>query len=209
MPTTRLSSDMRARIVKAALIHAFRPAVDALRERRAGLALSVYRDVFPENVQLRMNTLPRGWLPKVDRITAQMGPVVASLRFDGSFAFSNRTARLYGLESKTGHTVERLMPSDKTGGVCAVYDIGHAFHQEHDAIEREALALAEKVERTEATTRATIDKFQNIDRLLEAWPEIRPFTEGLAAKPRQTALAIPVATLNEALDLPVGGEART
>lgn len=172
------------KIVSRLLEHKFGEAFKKLKEREVKLAERVYNDVFSAAHRKLMAELPEGWLPARSHIVARFG----------------------GSQGRLDHGTPLRVPNSKSDswGTLKVYEATHALAEAYQELENDKATL--KAERTRLSQEATgaITTARTMKRLLETWPEIEPFTRGLA-KPVSLLPAIPIQTLNSSFGLPVKG----
>lgn len=202
----RLTNDMRDKITQNALKHRFAEPIIALRRQRAVLANFVYGEAFAR-VKMDIDALPEGWLPEDDHVTAQLGTSHTHLYFNGNFPRGcySRYTPLNEVVSRP-ENVYRRFPNKNKGNVMAVMDATDAVTLRYDALVAEMDDLLGKVDAAGRDTRAALNKFTTMEKLLAAWPEIEPTTRGVGPTPPAKLPMVPVHKLNEALGLPVDEE---
>lgn len=198
---TRLTNDMRDRVALAALRHRFADPIKALRRQHATLANFVYGEYF-SRVMMDINAMPEGWLPEDTSVAVRLGTSYTHLYFNG--AAHNKDG--FSFVEAHPEPVYRRMPAKDKGRVILQEDGASPITIRYDGIVDARRELLEQIKSTNASLSATLAKFWTVQKLLAGWPEIEPFTRGVAPAPASTALVVPVAKLNEALGLPVGNE---
>lgn len=204
MASTRLTNDMRNQIRENALKHRFKTPTMALVLDFSALALDAYAYVYGKT-EARMNALPDGWLPAVEALSFKFGASYVTLKFSGNFPTRYSQSKTSALADFAGDPMPilRRVPYDETGGCREVFDAGSDFSVRYHDIHGAAETLNELVLQTRHKITATLDQFTTVEKLHEGWPEIEPFTVGVTPAPKIQLPAVPVASLNEALGLPV------
>lgn len=169
-----LNDRTRADILKAVLDSRFAKDSEALKKEREALGLKLWRSTFGEQNYRRINSLPDGWVPCYNHITLYIQGQTHEFRV------SKPIRRPY---DSPIHTVTD-----------AVLIAGY----------REFLQRAElhksKLEGARSQAHAVLKSCRTIERLLKAWPEVKKFIPK-ELSPTTTALAIPIASLNQLLGL--------
>lgn len=202
----RLTNDMRDKITHNALKHRFAEPIAALRRQRAVLANFVYGEAFAR-VKMDIDALPEGWLPEDDHVHVRLGTSHTHLYFNGDFprGYYTKYTALNAVVSRS-ENVYRRFPAKNKGCVMAVMDATDAVTLRYDALVTEMDSLRDQVEAAGRDTRAALNKFTTVEKLLAAWPEIEPLTRGVGPTPPAKLPMVPVHKLNEALGLPVDEE---
>lgn len=198
----RLTNDMRDMIRNRVLRHRFAPQITALEAEFADLALQVYNDVFKASDRKRMDELPEGWLPTSETITVQFPGSYTTLYFNGRYA--DRYTSLHQSTKEARNDTEhvfRRFTQQKCGSCVAMYERG-ALANTYDSLTGRAKDLNKEISEAGSMVGDTTARFYTIDKLLEGWPEIEPFTKGLGATSKPSPIAIPTETLNASLGLP-------
>jgi hypothetical protein len=199
--STRLTNELRDKIAADILRHRFTEQVDALIADRAVFADAIYTDIFRKSDREKMAALPKGWLPEETSIGAQFGEASGryeNVNFNGFFY-----GKLSGLRTtREGETVTRRVPYKHRTGCAKVYDDAHKLTQRHMELSDRLTTLTEEYSAAKRQTMAALHSASTIKRLVEAWPEVAPFTAKYENAPSQLP-SVPVAKLNEMLGLPV------
>jgi len=197
---TRLTNDMRNDLADRMIDHTFSEEVRNVCLAHADCAKMVYEDVFTSSMRERMNELPDGWLPKVASVRVQSQESVVNLTFNGYFY------HLPKLRIKNHEETRMLFPYNMQSDVVAVYDGSHAIAHVITTMLAQANATSKRIEGARLSLMQTLNKFHTVEKMVEAWPEIRPIAEKItpAAKPQLPAL--PIAHLNELFKLPVADD---
>lgn len=188
--STRLTQDIRHRLLSKMLEHRFDKDRDALHKRKENLALEVYKDLYSPATIAAMKKFPEDAFPACSSIRVTFVDDTVCLDFpdDTSHLFFYRHTRVS----------------------CKVYEPRHAFSVEYFTIERELKALREEHDQVRSAGRATLNKVNTTRQLIEMWPEIEPFLKELApvVDTPCIALAVPVDQLNKMFALPVETKAK-
>lgn len=196
MPSTKLTTVMRERIVADLLVHRFRKPADKLVKDRAAFALKLYREVYPRAVLTKMDALPEGWLPTNAEIRARLGTHYESFPFDGSLY-----GKVWTVASKTEAVWKRVRAQD-AGGCLLSLEATHPLSLAGVDLDKRRNELATSIDAAKRQAESAVSGVTTIARLIELWPECEPF-----ARKHETARAplpaLPTASLNALLDLPV------
>lgn len=200
----RLNNDMRDEITNAVILHKFEQEARELCDEHAAIALEIYDDVYADD-RKAMNDLPDGWLPEAVDITVNSGGERHTFRFDGSTQRYGRAAGHWVLrEIKRDENNKRVKSVDNCYKATKAYPTRSPITKRIDKYQQMLGKFNERTGDAQRQTRAMLDKFYTVEKLLEAWPEIKPF---IPEKQRPVQLpAVPTKALNEMLDLPVGDE---
>jgi Nucleotide modification associated domain 5 len=174
----RLTIHDRSAITNGLLNHRFDKEEAALKARDTALALAVYNDTYPAATQRKMSGLPKGWLIEMDRISVNFKGNRVHLHLPAPRRFLNK--------HEDTHTV--------------VYTARAPRCEEWEALAGDRKKLREDRDALARQIQSTLAAFSNVKRLIEAWPEVRPYLSVLVARPLLPA--IPTKTLNTALRLP-------
>lgn len=196
---TKLTTSMREQIVKAVMVHRFGEIAKALVAERAAFALRVYEDVYSEADRRKMKALPEGWLPTEDDLNIQFGDGrnYTQLTFSGSVWGEVATVLPEPLEK-----VWLPIINTHRNGCAKAYEPAHSFVAEYIAIKDKTEALAVEIRSARRQAESATNTASTIGRLVEAWPEIEPFTKRFVPTPKQLP-AIPTVELNALFKLPV------
>ena len=180
----RLTNEHREEIARRAIAHGFDVREALLRKEENALAARVYDLAYPAAVRRAMKALPPGFLDTKDSIFARTGGESHWLHFAKGMPVGN-------LETV------RLAADDKL----AVEIAAHARRSEACAAEKRTACRE---------VAAVLASVATLVRLIEVWPEVESFTEGVGGGGKPvTALAKPIKAINVALGLPPGEKAVT
>jgi hypothetical protein len=98
--------------------------------------------------------------------------------------------------------VLKRFPDRKKGTCVASFEARDSVSLKYDELQNKKTDLIAAFNKARSDTAAAIGQYTTIDKLLEAWPEIEPFTKGVVAKRKPQLPAVPVSKLNELLGLP-------
>lgn len=202
MTSRRLRNDDRDLVVRRLLIHAFRePADDLIRDMRSH-ALGVYQDLYTAGSRDKMSALPEGWLPTANNVEVRFGSSsYLHLRFDGT---TNIGGSVHKVCTKREALFLRML-SRHIRRCAKVYDDDHALSSTWRGLVARRDALKKSIEEAEGRARAILNSVTTTNRLVEVWPEVKPYLD----QPREVKLpAVPVQEVNELLNLG-GGNGRT
>lgn len=199
---TRLNAENRDVILCRAITHRFGAAVAELSEQQARLASTIYQDVYGDKIK-KFDAFPKGWLPSNDHVQISAAGIFYRFNFNGSF---DRYSHRYDILSRYNpvtDSINRPFPSCDNGRTLKVYDADDDIAQQCESYATDKSALSEQIQTVTRQIKASLDKFHTVKQLLTEWPEIEPFTEGLAPLPKTMLPAIPTQQLNDLLQLPV------
>ena len=195
----RLTADTRKHIVDCMIRHRFGDEIDKLVSQRADLALAIYIDVFPRKIRDQMNVLPDGWLPTSNNITVNIQGHYTSLYFSGKFNFGSTINKYI-----TNRQSERMrFPTNKLGRAVKNYGADTTIAQRYAEIRAQEDILEEQVVTAHHVATKVVNSVRTTGRLVEIWPEVKPFLPPPSKKQNNLLPAVPVETLNETFRLPV------
>jgi hypothetical protein len=174
---------MRQEILDALLKHRFVAEETALKLREDKFAQFAYETMFTKD-QLRVleDKQFHNWWNYRTCIYGQMGYRTLQLRF----YLANGEARSVPVPSFTGHFK---------------IEVTHKIVKEWEVFLDDRKELNDRRSNASTKAKAVIDSHSSAERLIEAWPEIEPFTPN-APSPRLLPV-VPTASLNAIFDLPV------
>ena len=185
----RITETMRKTIIHRLLQHAYEKEEKDLQRREHELGMKVYRRLYSTSERKHMNGLPEGWLHETDSIRVRLGAdnnvalsVTASVRIPRCALYNYKP-----LDTR----------ADANQPLVAEIKAHCAARQKLKDARRE----------TNQKTKATIKSFSTLNRLLSAWPEVKPFTDQLGYDVEKKSLPAVIPTeLNASLGLPVTGK---
>lgn len=181
---TRLTTYLRDTICTRVLEHRFKSLLAEQQERELLFGQVVYLDLYPENIRDLMQRLPAGFLPTRKEVKAMFGETFAHVYFPED----RRVAEAH----------------DSFNVVVKRYDADHPLSGHYHVLEADRERLEEEQRAASRGINSVLGSVSTLSRLLQVWPEVRPFLSNLpgANPPRPTALALPLPALNELLNLP-------
>lgn len=200
MSSVRLSVSIKEQIERRLIHYRFSEEAQQLVSDYADLAHEVYEDLYPEITRKKMEALPKGWLPSTDGVGVQFGD--SGSRYT-TLSFSGKC---YGEISYAGGRGEterggsRRVPYSDKSGCSKRYEMTDPMSERYDELESRYKALEERIRAGRKAARAAMDQVTTLNRLIEVWPEIAPFTEGFGKKNTLPAISRP--DLNGLLGLP-------
>jgi hypothetical protein len=199
MSTVRLSVGIKESVERELISYRFAEEAKTLVSDFATLALDVYHDVYPETDRVKMQRLPRGWLPKRGDVKVTFAGEMTQLPFRGRC--HGEIARARGKDGCSTEA-ERLIPFSDYGGRCVKqYEATHDLAERFAALEQRWSQLEADIRAAQRAARAAMDSVTTVKRLIEVWPEVAPFVQHYENKPN-TLPAVPRSDLNVALGLP-------
>lgn len=202
MASVKLTKTHREEILKRAIQHAFKDEVLALMSKFAKLANDVYEDVFSAADRKKMEALPEGWLPGDSEIRVTFGSEHTWLKFNGRNGYMLEVECVWPTEQ------HRRFPTSKRSKVCKVYDARDAMSVRYEELINARKDLSNRVSEARSNAMAALNRATTLQRLLEGWPEIEPFTRFIP-RDRPSLPAIKTDVLNTLLDLPITEEKET
>lgn len=201
---TRLTKDMCATISLGLIEHTFNSRVAALVVERAQIAQEIY-DLHYKPDMKRINDLPEGWLPVHSSIAFESVGSRYNYHFSGQLfrRWSSQFSFQHLKANQPIHTHRRFKQSDN--GAVEVFDAKHPIAVRVEKHEAAAAALHNEVLTAWKTAGASLDNFTTVEKLLDEWPEVKPFVPAAVA-PTPSLPALPTQHLNKMFDLPVGDE---
>jgi hypothetical protein len=173
---------MREAITIRLLSHRFEKDEKAMRRRENDLALKFYRAIYSAADRKLMESIPVGWLPTVGSLRLAGGGYYSELHVADSLPvpFADHCQR---------YAISKIKGGD------ALSDLLDEFRERKAYYENEREALRKK-------TASTLAGFSTINRLVTAWPEIKPFVDQLGYDSEKKSLpAVIPADLNASLGL--------
>lgn len=204
----RLTNSIRDSIAKRVIQYKFVKTSSVLKDIRheiASLAQAVYNDNLSETDQEKIASMPNGWLPESDHIFVQFGTDRQNLFFNGepfSLTWSVRKELKYF--SSDVPDVKKRIP-DHMNRTFTSYSARHDLTNRYTDIDRKIRQFNTEVSESQKMLSAALSKATTTNRLIEMWPEVKPFVIEVVGNPKQpsVALMVPVANLNEKFGLPV------
>lgn len=201
---TTLNKNLRAQIVNALLKHTFKAQIDELVQKRAALALDVYRDIFTPAERRTMSELPKGWLPKSVSISVKHASDFTTHHFNGCIrqikADHENITNLQGSISN----VEMLITHALYCNSCAkVYEPDHSLSVRNEKLQAELMKLCEEINNAKSVAVGIVGRFGSVATLIKSWPEIEPFVPVIRSAGAVNLPALVPADLNGIFKLPV------
>lgn len=200
---TNLNQDLRNAIVSAAIKHRFADECEQLLQQARFIANDAYLSHYNPEILKKMTALPQGWLEEKEEFKVQFGFAVHHLHFTGfHHSIPSVVSRPWLEEEKLQKEQRRrFLKKDLEARVVHCFDFQHPLTLRVDAHQKSKEDLRAQISAARDETHRALSKFRTVKTLIEAWPEIAPFIP--AASSKAYLPAIPVATLNKILDLPV------
>ncbi|ARB06167.1 hypothetical protein FDH38_gp113 [Dinoroseobacter phage vB_DshS-R5C] len=208
MPTkNRLTKYICEMIVDDLMRHAFKDKAQAHFDAELAFVKEVWAMCYTKAEFEKMAALPAGWLPEDNDFKVQINGEVFGLDFATGLGHSVPYYWLMKLKIDTpawnGENV--LMPSNAArGGVIKVFD-DKALWQRATDLKDAREKLEEDRQNAFRTATNTVKAVTTIPRLIEVWPEIKPFASKYLdlEKPPVQMPNVPRDQLNASLGLPV------
>ena len=207
MATVRLATYMKESICKALLHHRFSNLIPPLIERQREFADRVFADVVTPKETESLDALPKGWVPSISIIGVQFGESgsrYTQLNLDGTDGINGELSQVRDVVER--ETVSRRVPYSMKNGCAKVYSVAHPFCFQAEDFRRERESLREQIKKASGLINAQLNAFTTVGALIRNWPEVAPFAERYLELSDSRAVALPRATLNDILGLPVEEE---
>lgn len=196
MASEKLTVAMRESIAREMIKHRFCKEAAKLVKERAALARAVYDDLYKAKDRKLIESLPKGWLPESSSIRVRFAESYEEIEFSGH----NYNFKAYLLKPEPV-----LLPlAWKHRNSCvASYDAGHRLSIRHAELTAKTNELFKRIYEAEAQIDGALDSVTTTGKLREVWPEAAPFVAKYEKPASPKLPAIPVASLNAMLNLPV------
>jgi hypothetical protein len=213
----RLTNDHRDRICKAMLQHKYIKSSDAYKSIRAdvaSLATAVYNSVLDKKKRELITSLPKGWVEEREHIKVRIGHFhrYQNLHFNGDFVCLNGTYSFWtdlGMYDRRSRVeeIKRPIPYSLSNVFVQLDNTDDLAVRLEDTVNKLTKVNSE-VSAVSASLKATLKTITTTKRLIEVWPESKPFVDAIfgqpsAVKVESTALVLPINDLNAKLGLPV------
>lgn len=176
----RLTNEIRQQIITKLLNHGFSKQQAALEAEENALALDAYNDIYPSAIQELMQTLPTGFLTVSKSIYCKFGSEYANLAFEGS---------------------EGKCIADKHTGVAKVYAADSNLALKYMELDFKGKSLRDERNQAKVTAYGILYSVHTVEKLLETWPECKPFVEAVTPVPKPLPPALPIPEINAMLGL--------
>lgn len=186
MATVRLSTDIKREIASALLSRAFDEREAALDAEFTALGVLIYNDTYSREEQELMAKLPADFLDTLEGQRAQ---------------FAGEWERVpWGENRRVAH-----------GRGVVNYPARHPFTDTYRDIKKRRTALKDERERARREALCMLSQATTINRLIELWPEVKPFAEKYLKKEKAKSLLPVLRTevLNQKFKLPVSSSEKT
>lgn len=176
--STRLTNDIRDRIINAVMAHRFAAELKAIKAMEHALAIDIWNDIHDVKLRRLMDKLPDGYLTCHSRVKVMI------------------SSRMVELDLP-----DRVRGSKETHNPLKVYTGGGVIASLYEDYSNRKAKLKEDKDRAFASLKSAVYRYNTDLQLIEAWPEIASFVK--AAVPARAALpALQIETLNQSLRLP-------
>lgn len=190
MSVSRLSDEDRRQIISKLLDHRFDADRKVLKGQETELGLKIYRSVVSPSVEAEVRKLPDGWIEYTNNIYAKIGSSIESF------------------------TLAVSVPKKASWGswrtIVAVIEAREPLADEFQELEAARSALRAKEEEASGAARSLVYKASTLKRLLEIWPEVKPFTSHISGQSQRNKdrdlPVVQVGTANALLGLPADEE---
>lgn len=174
----RLTNDLRERLIR----HRFEEPEGELEAREQRLADRLYNALYTNSERHRMMKLPNGWLKeRLDIEVSMPGRGWVVLKFREPLRF----------QDQTGRCVLSLNTEDHSE---LIQDL-HEYLEAKDMLSRTRQQARRDIS-------AVLKSVHTDKRLLEVWPEVKPFLQEIVPlQPKSNLPAVPIQNLNTMLKL--------
>lgn len=204
---TRLTKTIREAIATAVLEHRYEAPVRALLLRAKEIGEELYNETYSPEIQAQMAAMPKGFLSQQNYLCVKLLGRNHNVYFG-----MNWGGELYGF-SHVPHTErkvnDRLIADRHHSRSWNSVDMSADLRRKLEFLNNDIKDHNEQYAKTNKQVQAALASVSTIKKLIEVWPEIEPFASPyLEDAPVKVNLpAIPVASLNAILDLPVNATA--
>lgn len=183
MASVRLNEKIRQAILKKLMEHAFAEEQKLLDRDHERLALDVYNDLYPADVQRKMKRLPVNFFATDTTILVNFGGQTVNLKV-------TKCPVSYAHYS-TAYTPAKAYAAD------------HPFSERHAGLYSRKKDLEERAAVARKHAYSVIYNCVTCKQLVEVWPEVDPFVIPFtkASSPQSVALMVPVKELNRQFGL--------
>lgn len=182
MSTIRITVSMKDAIVSRLMTHAFNQREQELISADLELGNQIYADVYSPDTIAKFNEFPEGYFPEETDLAVRFQGVKDYVKVN----FSRR---------RIAYCHDR--------GVVKVYDNDNEFTREYDRLSDIRKKLEDDKKRVRREAQAIIESVTTLKKLIEIWPEVKPFVAGLDEQDIRNLPMIPIRELNRELGLPV------
>lgn len=205
MSAVRLSTSDKSDIILQLLIHKYQtPFMDFLRKSMK-FTDEVYLSVYGDELE-SLKSISEDWFVKSSSFKVKFGDSYTSLDFTGRWGRWHRTSSIRSFtesvidSSGIKFQARIIKPSSNP----VVFPLDHKFSEKYRELRDECNALTEQIEQAKSSAWSAIYKIPTLKRLLETWPELKPFTGFLDDRKIKNLPVIGnVDELNKKFDLPV------
>lgn len=183
MATVRLNEHIRQSVLKKLMEHAFAEEQKLLDRDLERLAVEVYNDIYPADLQRKMRRLPANFFDTDASIAVAMGGQVVHLKVP--------KCPVAYVHYHSGYTPAKT------------YAASHPFSERHDELYRRRKDLEERSATARKHAYSVLTSCATCKQLVEVWPEVEPFVSPFtkASSPQSVALMVPVKELNRQFGL--------
>lgn len=159
--------------------------IESIENKLEALAKSIYCDVFSPAERKLMDSLPKGWLKVRKSLKVKMSGEVVSLQLPENMEF---------------RFPEYKAVSEYSDTILEVYDGSHKFSEKYRELKNKKKSLEQERNQLLVEIKAVVESHTTDKKLIESWPEVETIVRS-TIKSKQTALAVPVDSLNKKLGI--------
>lgn len=170
---TRLTNDIRDRIIRRLIEHRFSEHEKELEKHQHAFGLAVYEDLYSPEIQTAMAALPIGFFLLREYVDCQFGHDYETIYFGCS------------------------KPIAAVHHICAakIYETTAPIAKQFFKLKEEKDELRNKKDVARETARSILYSVHTVEKLLQTWPECKPFVE-VSNRPEPLLPALPIAEVN-------------
>lgn len=221
MASTRLTNATRDALLAQLMNHAFAGRCLTHFQAELDFVQEVYDHVMTERkvrfegketpVGEVVAKLPAGWASREDYFKAEFaGQTVQLGKYYGMYHDGCQSvSKLLGVKQVPHHQQEKWYFPPRWGGhgTLVAFDARHPLSAKATELNSAFEDLTTEMARVRASTKATLEAANTVQRLIVLWPEVESFARQFLTDKQAAAVLLPVVqreSLNVALGLPVG-----
>lgn len=207
----RLNQKNRRQILVSVLEHKYKSKVKNLEIKSAKISKKVYESFFDKDKEKIFSKMPEEWKCKTNGLH-----VILTNGFNSFVDFSGKVKVKFVTVGRsnwnsTYHNLSKVeqvwweVPKGFDTFNSKRFKISEELSEELLKLEQEVDTLNEEVRAAANKLKATLESMTSVKMLLQAWPEMKPFTDELVVvtKSKATVPAIARSELNTLFGLPV------
>lgn len=206
MTSARLNKTIREDLEKDLIKKAFSDRATKIYLARRKMADRIYTNGFKLSDRKLMDSLPDGWLPTQRSFTVNVAGQKMNFYFCGREYFNSKWSNLVPKEIRKDEPkiLPRRFPEKVTNQTCEFsLPANDKLAVQILTLIDEQQDLEKEITKLKTQICATLKSVATVKRLLEVWPEVKPFVEDLidVTPGSAQALALPIDSLNTSIGL--------